>query len=144
MLILAGLFGGWGRARRVSIWACLCPAVQSGARASGRQRQKARRVYFGQRSCTGFWRLARPHKLVRCPKKSGEVRGHIDDRYRHYMGIAATGGADPAGTAKIQPGETVLMLGGTGTLGRCACKLARYLGAGKVVAAAEAKQLWPR
>src|SRR5690606_42023618 len=35
----------------------------------------------------------------------------------------------------VQPGETVLILGGTGTLGQIALQLARYLGAGKVVAA---------
>src|SRR5690554_7439204 len=52
------------------------------------------------------------------------------------MGIAATGALIPLEEAKIQPGETVLILGATGTLGQIALQLAKYLGAGKVVAAA--------
>jgi len=36
--------------------------------------------------------------------------------------------------AHLQPGETVLVNGGTGTAGRLAVQLAKYLGAGKVIA----------
>ena len=36
--------------------------------------------------------------------------------------------------ARLQPGETVLVHGATGTAGRLAVQLAKYLGAGKVIA----------
>jgi NADPH:quinone reductase-like Zn-dependent oxidoreductase len=36
--------------------------------------------------------------------------------------------------ARLQPGETVLVNGGTGSAGRLAVQLAKYLGAGKVIA----------
>src|SRR5271156_3299048 len=38
--------------------------------------------------------------------------------------------------ASLQPGETVLVNGATGTAGRLAIQLAKYLGAGKVIATA--------
>ena len=42
--------------------------------------------------------------------------------------------------AKLQPGETVLVLGATGSLGRAAVQVARAQGAGRVVAAARDRE----
>lgn len=96
--------------------------------------QDGKRVYFGERSVPPFgaWaeRTLVPHEEV------WDVPDHIDDRTAITMGIAATGALVPLEKANIRPGETVLILGGTGTLGQIALQLARYLGAGKIVAAA--------
>ena len=93
-----------------------------------------RRVYFGERSILpyGAWagRTLVPQEEV------WDVPDDVDDKTAITMGIAATGALIPLELAKIQPGESVLILGATGTLGQVALQLARHMKAGKVVAAA--------
>ncbi|NIB44079.1 zinc-binding dehydrogenase [Pseudomaricurvus alkylphenolicus] len=93
-----------------------------------------RRVYFGERSISpwGSW----GEKTLVPSEEVWDVPDHIDDKTAIAMGIAATGAFVPLEQANIQDGESVLILGATGTLGQIALQLAKYMGAGKVVAAA--------
>jgi len=96
--------------------------------------EDGRRVYFGERSVQPYGAWA--ERTVVPVEELWEVPDDVDDRTAIAMGIAATGALVPLEAAKIQPGEQVLVLGATGTLGQIALQLARYLGAGRVVAAA--------
>lgn len=96
--------------------------------------EDGRRVYFGERSVQPYGAWAE-HTVVP-DEELWDVPDDVDDRTAIAMGIAATGALVPLEAAKIQPGEQVLVLGATGTLGQIALQLARYLGAGRVVAAA--------
>ncbi len=60
----------------------------------------------------------------------------IDDAQAIALGISGTGALLPLEEARIEKGETVLILGATGPLGQIALQLARAMGAGRVVAAA--------
>ena len=126
----AGL-GGWdvlGAYRMGVEYPCVIRGEGVGKTSDGK------RVYFGERSVPPFGAWAE-RTLV--PKEEvWEVPDHIDDRTAITMGIAATGALIPLEEANIRPGETVLILGATGTLGQIALQLAKYLGAGKVIAAA--------
>ena len=93
-----------------------------------------RRVYFGERSVLPYGAWA--ERTLVPVEEVWDVPDDVDDRTAIAMGIAATGALVPLEQAKIQPGEQVLVLGATGTLGQIALQLARYLGAGRVVAAA--------
>ena len=64
------------------------------------------------------------------------IPDEIDDAQAIALGISGTGALLPLEEAKIQKGETVLVLGATGPLGQIALQLARAMGAGRVVAAA--------
>ncbi|HDZ56341.1 MAG TPA: zinc-binding alcohol dehydrogenase family protein [Pseudomonas xinjiangensis] len=101
-----------------------------------------RRVYFGERSVLPFGAWA--EQTVVPAEEVWDVPDHIDDRTAITMGIAATGALVPLEAARIQPGENVLILGGTGTLGQIALQLARYLGAGRVVAAGRSEKALAR
>jgi NADPH2:quinone reductase len=96
--------------------------------------EDGRRVYFGERSLQPYGAWA--ERTVVPVEELWDVPNDVDDRTAIAMGIAATGALVPLEAAKIQPGEQVLVLGATGTLGQIALQLARYLGAGRVVAAA--------
>ncbi|MEH6689008.1 MAG: zinc-binding alcohol dehydrogenase family protein [Halopseudomonas sabulinigri] len=125
----AGL-GGWdvlGAYRLGVEYPCVIRGEGVGRNAEGT------RVYFGERSVLPFGAWA--EKTLVPAEEVWEVPDHIDDRTAITMGIAATGALVPLEAANIKQGETVLILGGTGTLGQIALQLARYLGAGKVVAA---------
>lgn len=125
----AGL-GGWdvlGAYRLGVTYPCVIRGEGVGRTADGK------RVYFGERSILPFGAWA--EQTLVPVEEVWEVPDHIDDRTAITMGIAATGALIPLETANIQSGDTVLILGGTGTLGQIALQLARYLGAGKVVAA---------
>ncbi|MCK9533938.1 MAG: zinc-binding alcohol dehydrogenase family protein [Pseudomonas sp.] len=125
----AGL-GGWdvlGAYRLGVTYPCVIRGEGVGRTAEGK------RVYFGERSVLPYGAWA--ERTLVPTEEVWDVPDHIDDRTAITMGIAATGALIPLETAKIQPGETVLILGGTGTLGQIALQLARYLGAGKLVAA---------
>ncbi|NIA52461.1 zinc-binding dehydrogenase [Massilia sp. TW-1] len=93
-----------------------------------------RRVYFGERSVLPYGAWA--ERTLVPVEEVWDVPDDVDDRTAIAMGIAATGALVPLEQAKIQPGEQVLVLGATGTLGQIALQLARFLGAGRVVAAA--------
>ena len=93
-----------------------------------------RRVYFGERSMLPYGAWA--EQTLVPAEEVWDVPDGVDDRTAIAMGIAATGALVPLEQANIKAGENVLILGATGTLGQIALQLARYLGAGRVVAAA--------
>ena len=64
------------------------------------------------------------------------IPDEIDDGTAISLGIIGTGALAPLDTARIQPGESVLILGATGPLGQIALQLSRAMGAGRVVGAA--------
>jgi len=101
-----------------------------------------RRVYFGERSLLPFGAWA--ERTVVPAEEVWDVPDWVDDKTAITMGIAATGALVPLEAAKIQAGERVLVLGATGTLGQVALQLARFLGAGKVVAAARSAETLAR
>lgn len=98
------------------------------------QAEDGRRVYFGERSVSPFGAWAE-HTVVPAAEV-WDVPDDVDDRTAISLGIAATGALVPLEWAHIQPGEQVLVLGATGTLGQIALQLARRLGAGRVIGAA--------
>lgn len=101
-----------------------------------------RRVYFGERSVIPYGSWA--EQTIVPEAEVWEVPDDVDDRTAITMGIAATGALVPLESANIQPGETVLILGATGTLGQIALQLAKYLGAGRVVAAGRNRETLER
>lgn len=96
--------------------------------------QDGRRVYFGERSILPFGALAE-RTVVPVPEV-WEVPDGVDDATAITMAIAGTGALLPLEAAGINEGDSVLVVGGTGALGRIALPLARHFGAGRVVAAA--------
>ncbi|NMG42155.1 zinc-binding dehydrogenase [Aromatoleum toluvorans] len=101
-----------------------------------------RRVYFGERSVMPFGAWA--ERTLVPADEMWNVPDEVDDKTAITMGIAATGALVPLEQANIQRGEQVLVLGATGTLGQVALQLARYLGAGRVVAAARSAETLQR
>ncbi|CAN5183752.1 zinc-binding alcohol dehydrogenase family protein [soil metagenome] len=99
--------------------------------------EDGRRVYFGERALApwGAW----AEKTIVPEAEVWDVPDDIDDRTAITMGIAGTGILVPLEAAKIQPGESVLILGATGVLGQIGLQLAKSLGAGRVVAAARSQ-----
>jgi NADPH2:quinone reductase len=93
-----------------------------------------RRVYFGERSVAPFGAWA--ERTLVPAEEVWDLPDDVDDVIAVTMGIAGTGALLPLEQARIQPGESVLILGATGTLGQIALQLARVLGAGRVVGAA--------
>jgi NADPH2:quinone reductase len=92
-----------------------------------------RRVYFGS-TLPPYGAMA-PYALVD-PEQLFDVPDGVDDATAVALGIAGLAGWLPiAWRAKVQPGETVLVLGATGAVGRVAVQAARLNGAGRVVAA---------
>lgn len=104
--------------------------------------QDGRRVYFGERSVLPYGAWA--ERTLVPAEEVWNVPNEVDDRTAIAMGIAATGALVPLEQARIQPGEQVLVLGATGTLGQIALQLARFLGAGRVVAAARSTEALAR
>lgn len=134
----AGL-GGWdvlGAYRLGVQYPCVIRGEGVGRASDGR------RVYFGERSVMPFGTWAE-RTLVPTDEVWG-VPDDVDDKTAITMGIAATGALVPLEQANIQRGEQVLVLGATGTLGQVALQLARYLGAGRVVAAARSAETLQR
>lgn len=126
----AGL-GGWdvvGAYRESVAFPCVVRGEGVGRDPEGR------RVYFGERSVLPFGALA--ERTVVPSAEVWEVPDGVDDETAIIMAIAGTGALLPLEATKIDRGDRVLVLGGTGTLGRIALPLARHFGAGHVVAAA--------
>ncbi|GGL41912.1 hypothetical protein [Nocardia jinanensis] len=90
--------------------------------------EDGRRVYFGERSVAPYGALAE-RTLV--PRE--EVWDVPDDVTAIAMGIAGTGILVPLEAARLGPGDRLLVLGGTGTLGQLGLQLGRHLGARKVL-----------
>jgi NADPH:quinone reductase-like Zn-dependent oxidoreductase len=123
----AGL-GGWdvlGAYRLAVQYPCVLRGEGVGRAEDGR------RVYFGERSVApwGGW----AERTIVPAAEVWDVPEDVDDRTAITMAIAGTGALVPLESAAIKPGETVLVLGATGTLGQIALQLARILGAGRVV-----------
>jgi NADPH:quinone reductase len=95
--------------------------------------EDGRRVYFGERSLLPFGAWA--ERTIVPAEEVWDVPDEVDDKLAITMAIAATGAFVPLEQAKIQAGESVLVLGATGALGQAGLQLARYLGAGRVVGA---------
>jgi NADPH:quinone reductase-like Zn-dependent oxidoreductase len=126
--------GGWdvlGAYRLGVQYPCVIRAEGVGRAPDGR------RVYFGERSVMPYGAWA--ERTLVPTEEVWDVPPGVDDRTAITMGIAATGALVPLEQANIQKGEQVLVLGATGTLGQVALQLARYLGAGRVVAAARSE-----
>jgi NADPH2:quinone reductase len=71
------------------------------------------------------------------PARAFPVPDAIDDGLAVALGISGVAAWLPLEHhAKLRPGESVLVLGATGTVGRIAVQAAKVLGAGRVVAAA--------
>jgi len=130
----AGL-GGWdvlGAYRMGVQYPCVIRGEGVGRTPDGR------RVYFGERSVMPFGAWA--ERTLVPEAEVWNVPDWVDDKTAITMGIAATGALVPLEHANIRKGEQVLVLGATGTLGQVALQLARYLGAGRVVAAARSAE----
>ena len=85
--------------------------------------EEGRRVYFGERSLAPFGAWA--ERTVVPAAEVWDVPDDIDDELAIAMAIAGTGAVVPLEQADIQKGESVLVLGATGTLGQIALQLAR-------------------
>jgi NADPH:quinone reductase len=125
----AGL-GGWdvlGAYRMAVEYPCVLRGEGVGRAEDGR------RVYFGERSIApwGGW----AERTIVPEAEVWDVPDDIDDKTAITMAIAGTGALVPLEDTAIQPGESVLVLGATGTLGQLALQFARILGAGRVVGA---------
>lgn len=91
------------------------------------------RVYFGH-AVAPFGALS--ERTLVPATEVWPIPDGIDDAQAIALGISGTGALIPLEEARIQKGETVLVLGATGPLGQIALQLARAMGAGRVVAAA--------
>jgi NADPH:quinone reductase-like Zn-dependent oxidoreductase len=93
-----------------------------------------RRVYFNP-SVPPFGSWA--ERTLVDPEKAFQVPDGLDDALAVAMGIPALAAWLPLEHhARLRAGESVLVLGATGVVGRVAVQAAKILGAGRVVAAA--------
>ena len=125
----AGL-GGWdvlGAYRLGVQYPCVIRGEGVGRTANGK------RVYFGEHSTPPFGAWA--ERTIVTAAEVWEVPDDVDDKTAIAMAIAGTGAYVPLMAAKILPGDTVLVIGATGTVGQLALQYARIMGAGRVVAA---------
>lgn len=96
-----------------------------------------RRVYFGERSLIPFGAWA--ERTIVPVAEVWDVPDNVDDKLAITMAIAGIGALVPLESAKVQSGESVLVLGATGTIGQLALQMARLMGAGRVVAASRSE-----
>jgi NADPH2:quinone reductase len=90
------------------------------------------RVYFGHSlGAFGSW----AERTVVADAEIWPIPDAISDGQAIALGISGTGALIPLEEARIQPGESVLVLGATGPVGQIAVQLARHLGAAVVIAA---------
>lgn len=74
-----------------------------------------------------------------------ELPDGVEDGLAAALGVAGLAGWLPlAWRARLQPGETVLVLGATGIVGQVAVQAAKLLGAGRIVAAGRDGELLER
>lgn len=74
-----------------------------------------------------------------------DLPDRVDDALAAALGVAGLAGWLPlTWRARLQPGETVLVLGATGVVGQVAVQAARLLGAGRVIAAGRDPELLER
>ncbi len=93
-----------------------------------------RRVYFS--SCVRPYGSWAERTLIE-PERAFPVPDGLDDELAVAIGISGIAAWIPvAHHADVQPGESVLVLGATGTVGRIAVQAAKLLGAGRVVGTA--------
>ena len=98
-----------------------------------------RRVYF-DRPVAPFGSMA--ERALVADDGLVELPDAIDDGLAVALGIAGLAGWLPfTWRARLQPGETVLVLGATGVVGQVAVQAARLLGARRVVAAGRDSEL---
>jgi NADPH2:quinone reductase len=105
----------------------------AGQEGVGRIAGEGRRVYF-DRPILPYGAMAE-HALVDADALI-DVPDGLDDGLAVALGVAGLAAWLPlAWRARLQAGETVLVLGATGTVGQIAVQAAKLLGAGRVVAA---------
>lgn len=108
------------------------PSV-AGTEGVGRVAGDGRRVYF-ELAVPPFGSMA--ERALVAEEALHALPEAIDDGLALALGIAGLAGWLPlAWRARLQPGETVLILGATGVVGQIAVQAARLLGARRVVAA---------
>lgn len=96
-----------------------------------------RRVYFGHSVAPyGSW----AERTIVPEAEVWPIPDDLSDTQILPLGISGTGALIPLEEAKIAAGERVLILGASGPLGQIALQLARFLGAGTVVAAARRQE----
>lgn len=83
--------------------------------------------------------LAPAERVVVPRAEVWDVPDAVDDALAITMAIAGTGAWAPLDQAGVNPGDNVLIVGGTGAIGQIALQLARIMGAGHVVAAARSR-----
>jgi NADPH:quinone reductase-like Zn-dependent oxidoreductase len=97
-----------------------------------------RRVYFGA-TVEPFGSMA--ERALIDPENAFDVPDGLDDGLAVALGIAGLAGWLPLSwRAKLEPGEHVLVLGASGSVGQIAVQAARLLGAGRVVAGARSRE----
>lgn len=113
-----------------------------GTEGVGRVAGTGRRVYFSA-PVAPFGSFA--ERVLVAEDDPIELPDAVDDGVAAALGIAGLAAWLPlAWRARLQPGETVLVLGATGVVGQLAVQAARLLGAGRVVAAGRDREMLER
>jgi len=113
-----------------------------GTEGVGRIAGDGRRVYFSA-PIAPFGSFA--ERALVSADELVELPDGIDDGLAAALGIAGLAAWLPlAWRARLEPGETVLVLGATGVVGQLAVQAARLLGAGRVVAAGRDAEMLER
>jgi NADPH2:quinone reductase len=130
--ILAGAGSPTELMRASGAYGAFTPPSIVGGEGIGRL-QDGSRVYFGHSlNPYGAW----AERTVVAETEIWPIPDTVSDGLAVALGTSGTGALIPLEEARIQPGDSVLVLGASGPLGQIALQLARHLGAGKVVAAA--------
>lgn len=108
----------------------------------GRVADGGRRVYFGS-PIPPFGAFA--ERVLVPASDPVELPDGVADDVAAALGIAGLAAWLPlAWRAQLRPGETVLVLGGTGVVGQLAVQAAKLLGAGRVIAAGRDREALAR